>query len=362
MARRLRTTALALALLIGPSAGVSQSASFPSSRLLKEPDAWYRSEAGKTVIDRVLSNQSDLGAWPKNVDTSAKPFEGNRSKIQGTFDNGATTGEVRFLARAFRLTGEERCRAAVVKAIDQILTAQYPTGGWPQFYPPGTGYHRHITFNDDTMVRLLELLREVGRSDEFASLDKPRREAALRAFNAGIRCIVRCQVVVDGKPTVWCAQHDEKTLEPRKGRTFEPISLSGSESAGILMLLMSLEKPDPEVVKAIEAGVRWFEGAKLVGIRLDRSGGDLKVVKDPSAPALWPRFVEIGTGRPIFSGRDGVIKYDIAEIDPERRNGYAWYGTWGGKVADRYARWRLAEGSAALVPGQGRLVYRIRPV
>lgn len=304
MARRLRTTALALALLIGPSAGVSQSASFPSSRLLKEPDAWYRSEAGKTVIDRVLSNQSDLGAWPKNVDTSAKPFEGNRSKIQGTFDNGATTGEVRFLARAFRLTGEERCRAAVVKAIDQILTAQYPTGGWPQFYPPGTGYHRHITFNDDTMVRLLELLREVGRSDEFASLDKPRREAALRAFNAGIRCIVRCQVVVDGKPTVWCAQHDEKTLEPRKGRTFEPISLSGSESAGILMLLMSLEKPDPEVVKAIEAGVRWFEGAKLVGIRLDRSGGDLKVVKDPSA-----RCSGLGlsrSGRVDRSFRDGT--------------------------------------------------------
>jgi hypothetical protein len=27
------------------------------------------------------------------------------------------------------------------------------------------------------------------------------------------------------------------------------------------------------------------------------------------------------------------------EIGSERRNGYAWYGTWGEKVAAHYARW-----------------------
>ena len=41
----------------------------------------------------------------------------------------------------------------------------------------------------------------------------------------------------------------------------------------------------------------------------------------------------------VFCGRDGVKKYDIAEIEPERRNGYAWYGTWGKKVAEDHARW-----------------------
>ena len=43
--------------------------------------------------------------------------------------------------------------------------------------------------------------------------------------------------------------------------------------------------------------------------------------------------------RPIFSGRDSVIKYDIAQIEPERRNGYAWYGGWGSKVAAGYKKW-----------------------
>ena len=35
-----------------------------------------------------------------------------------------------------------------------------------------------------------------------------------------------------------------------------------------------------------------------------------------------------------------MIKYDIANIEAERRNGYAWYGGWGSDVASRYSRWK----------------------
>ena len=38
-----------------------------------------------------------------------------------------------------------------------------------------------------------------------------------------------------------------------------------------------------------------------------------------------PRFSDLQTGKPIFSGRDGIIKSSITEIEAERRNGYAWY-------------------------------------
>jgi PelA/Pel-15E family pectate lyase len=68
--------------------------------------------------------------------------------------------------------------------------------------------------------------------------------------------------------------------------------------------------------------------------------GDKKIVRDDSAPPLWARFYEIETDRPIFAGRDGVKKYDLAEIEAERRNGYAWYGNWGTAVAERYAAWK----------------------
>ena len=49
---------------------------------------------------------------------------------------------------------------------------------------------------------------------------------------------------------------------------------------------------------------------------------------------------ETGTNRPVFCGRDGMIKYDIANIEAERRNGYAWYGGWGSDVASQYSRWK----------------------
>lgn len=331
--------AAGLVSLLIASEVLAKSFSWPT--YAKKTDDWYRSAEGTRAAENVLSNQTDAGDWPKNIDTSEKPFTGDRAKLAGTFDNGATTGELRFLARAFRATGQTRYREAFTRGLDHLLAAQYPTGGWPQHSPTGTQYHRHITFNDNTMLNILEFLRDVGgRSEEFAFVDSGRRSASARAFDAGIACIVKCQVAVDGKLTVWCAQHDERTLEPRPARKFELVSLSGSESAGILMLLMSLDNPSPEVRRAVHAGARWFEANKLTGIRQEMKNGDRVIVADPAAPPLWARFYQIGTNRPFFCGRDGVMKFDIAEIEPERRNGYAWYGTWGNKVANAYAKWQ----------------------
>lgn len=314
------------------------SAAF-STGLIKKPDAWFASGEGKATTANILSWQSVGGSWPKNQDTTQKPFKGDREKLQGTFDNGATTDELRFLARAFNATGDKGCEAAFLAGFDCILKSQYPNGGFPQYYPLSKQYHRHITFNDNSMVRLLEFLRETTTNKTYAFLDLPRRTAAAKAFNRGIDCIVKCQIAVDGKPTVLCAQHDEVTLAPADARAYELKSLSGSESAGILRLLMSLEKPSPEIVRSIKAGVAWFDSAKIEGIRIEKINGDRKMIKDSSAPPLWARFYEIETQRPYFCDRDGVKKYNISEIGAERRNGYAWYGNWGANVAKDYSTW-----------------------
>jgi PelA/Pel-15E family pectate lyase len=309
-------------------------------KLAANDDAWFKGAAGQSAISNVLSWQSAQGSWPKNQDTSRSTSQREPTKIAGTFDNGATTGELRFLARAFSATGDSRCRTTVLKGLDHILAAQYPTGGWPQYFPPGKQYHRHITFNDGSTVRLLEFLREVADAPQFAFVAAPRRQAARAAFDRGIQCILRCQVMVDGKPTAWCAQHDEVDFSPRPGRAYELVSLSGSESAGILALLMSLENPAPAVVRAIEGGAAWFAAAKLTGLRVTKVNGDRVVVTDPSAASLWARFYDIGSNRPIFCGRDGVRKTTLAEIERERRNGYAWYGNWGEGVARQFAAWQ----------------------
>jgi PelA/Pel-15E family pectate lyase len=317
-------------------------------RFLKRPAAWFASEEAGGIADNILSYQADLGGWPKNVDTTAKKFVGDRASLKPTFDNDATTDELRFLARMYGATKNPRYRTAFQRGFDYILKAQYPTGGWPQFYPPSKQYHRHITFNDNAMVRLMQFLQETSTSDLYAFLAPADRDAAHRAFDRGIECILKCQIRMNGKLTAWCAQHDENDYRPRPGRTYELVSLSGAESVGIVRLLMSLDRPSPEVMQAIEGAVAWFEAAKLKGIRVavendpnSPSGRNRVVDSDATAPPMWARFYEIGTNRPIFSDRDGIAKHNLAEIGYERRNGYAWLGYWPQKLLEvEYPAWK----------------------
>jgi PelA/Pel-15E family pectate lyase len=315
---------------------------------LRKPDEWFSSADAKNAAANILSFQSDLGGWPKNVDTAAAPYSADRALLKPTFDNGATTDELRFLARIFDATHDVNYRDAFERGFDYILKAQYPTGGWPQFYPPDHAYHRYITFNDDAMVRLMEFLREACSSDRCGFLDDARRTAARNAFERGIACILKCQIKVDGKLTAWCAQHDERDYSPRPGRSFELLSLSGNESVDIVRLLMSLDHPTPQIIESINGAVAWLGAAQIRGIRvIDRpdaaapKGFDRQVVEDPSAPPLWARFYEIGTNRPIFSDRDGVAKRQLSEIGYERRNGYKWLGNWPKRLIEQeYPRWK----------------------
>jgi pectate lyase len=308
--------------------------------LSKRPATWFGSDEGRAALDCMLSWQSEYGDWPKNTNTAAKPYTGDRAKIEGTFDNGATTGELRTLAHAFQATGDTRYEKAFLKGFDHLVKAQYANGGWPQYFPLRTGYYSHITFNDHCMVRILEFLTEATTDKPYDFLDQDRRLAATRAIGRGIDCIVQCQVVVRGVPTVWCAQHDAVTLAPAKARSYELASLSGSESAGILKYLMSLDAPDPKVIRSVKAGMVWFEAAKIQGIRVEKIDGDRQVIEDPKAAPVWARFYEIETNRPFFCDRDGIPKYALKEIGSERRNGYGWYGNWGDSLANMYAKWK----------------------
>lgn len=310
-----------------------------AEHLLRKSDDWFSTEEGKKAVDNILSWQTEQGDWPKNQDTIGQSFAGKTNAMAGTFDNGATTGELRVLARAFRVTGIEVYRDAFYRGFDHIIRAQYPNGGWPQFFPLSKEYHRHITFNDGTMIRVIELLRDSTTEKDFSFLNHERKETAKTAVQRGIDCILKCQVVVSGKKTVWCAQHHAQTLQPVKARSYELPSLSGAESAGILLFLMSIEKPSPEITSAVNAGAEWFDAVKIEGYRYHKGNSDQTLTKDPNASPLWARFYEIETNRPIFSDRDVVVKYDLNQVGSERRHGYAWYGPWGVNVRKEHAKW-----------------------
>jgi PelA/Pel-15E family pectate lyase len=323
---------------------------------LKQRPEWYAGEEAVRVADNLLLFQRDSGGWPKNIDMAAVLTERQKADLvaqkredDSTIDNDATFTQLSFLARVYAAKKLERHRTAFFNGMDYLLKAQYDNGGWPQYYPLRRGYYTHITYNDGAMVGVLNLLRDIARGkSEYAFVDEGRRLKADRAVERGVECILKTQVVVDGKRTIWGAQHDEVTLAPAPARKFEPVSLASKESVGVVRFLLGIEHPDARVVEAVESAIAWFKGAQLGGIRWvekpdsTRAGGfDHAVVSDANAPPLWARFYEIGTNRPVFEGRDNVVRYNVSEIEPERRNGYGWYTDDPAKLLDKdYPAWR----------------------
>jgi PelA/Pel-15E family pectate lyase len=320
--------------------------------ILRQPDSWYASAEGRRIADVVLQHQRTSGGWPKDTDMTRPPepavLDAAARRPDSTIDNGATVTEIRMLARVFSASGEARYRAAVVRGIDYLLAAQYPDGGWPQFFPLRDDYSRHITFNDNAMVGAMSVLDDVARGRAPLDVaDAAGRDRARAAVARGVDIILRTQIRVNDQLTAWCAQHDEVTLEARGARTYEHPSLSGQESVGIVRFLMTRERPDVRIVRAVDSAVAWLRQVRLSGLRVERRRDaatgldDVVAIHDANAPPIWARFYEIGTNRPIFSGRDGAVRRALADIEQERRSGYAWYGSWPQLLVEQeYPAWR----------------------
>ncbi len=326
--------------------------------------ARYDLSDGVAIADNVLLFQKENGGWPKNHDMRAvltedqrKSVAASRSAVNTTFDNGATYSHVSFLAEAQLRTGESRFRDACLRGIDFMLAAQNRNGGWPQFYPDTGGYRRFITFNDGAMIGVMAVLLRIEHGDSaFAFVDEERRDRVRASLARGVDCILRCQVVQDGRPTVWCQQHDDRDYRPRGARTYEPAALASVESAEIVGFLMRIERPDAGVAAAIRDAAEWLDGSAIRGIRVETvkaptvqyqhhtSSEDVVVVADPEAGPLWARYYELGTNRPLFCNRDGRMVYSLEEVDRERRTGYAWYSGAPQAILAGYSAWVARSG------------------
>jgi PelA/Pel-15E family pectate lyase len=325
----------------------------------KMPAEWYGSDEAKLVAENVLLCQKDIGGWAKNkpyhhvfTESEKAQFIEEKGEVGATFDNGATINELAFLAKVYTTFKDDRYKQAFNNGLDYIFVAQYENGGWPQFYPFRTGksvaYASQITYNDNAMVNIMLFLKDVYSDEpDFVAfqITSDTKAKAQSAFDKGVGCILKSQIIVNGKPTVWCAQHDAVTLAPTNARKYELASYSGSESVGITQLLMNIKNPSAEIIAAVEGALAWFESHKIEGIRLDSETDaegkkNVVVVEDKSAPALWARFYDLETEKPYFCDRDGIKKATLAEIGSERRNGYDWYTDAPSKLFKKYPDWK----------------------
>jgi len=335
--------------------GVLNAQILSNNQVLQQKDsAFFQTQESRRIGDQLLLYQRDTGGWPKNVNmvvplTAAQKDSVIQQKMRlddSTIDNKATTMQMVFLARLYQQTRDDRYAQAFRKAMEFLLGGQYDNGGWPQFWPKNRQYQVHITYNDNAIVNVLKIFRDVMKNKEpFDNdlVDEQIRERTAKAFDKGIDCILATQIVVNGEPTVWCQQHDAVTLKPAKARAYELPSFCTQESANLTFLLMQISKPDKRIVRAVNGAMKWFDEHKITGYKLEKckvdGKTDLCLVEDSTASPLWARYYDLEKSEPFFCDRDGQPKRSIQEIGYERRNGYGWYNDQPQGLYERYETW-----------------------
>jgi hypothetical protein len=122
----------------------------------------------------------------------------------------------------------------------------------------------------------------------------------------------------------WAQQYNEY-LQPAWARTFEPASLCPAvtiKNVGTLIDLF-LCLGDETLLEPIPDALRW-----LREIRLENG--------------KWARFVEIGTGKPLYYDRGRIRVNSIAELHPERATGYGYETDLSSAIESGAGRYRQA--------------------
>jgi len=305
------------------------------------------------LADNIVSWQMPHGGFYKLPSKYAARWDGKAPRSGwlgngvelGTIDNDATVNEILVLGDVYARTGNAAYRDSARRAMDFLLTMQYPSGGFPQVYPSrgASSYSNHVTFNDNAMVRALLLIDRAARREAplAGDLFTPEQHARLQpALAQAVDFILRAQIVQDGVKTVWCAQHDPVSYAPVTGRSFELPSKSGAESALITQFLMTRPQ-SPQVAAAVRAALAWYrrDSVQAKDMAFDprntRALGVSPFVRSPGN-TVWYRFYDLANDTPFFSGRlptdkpPGVGKqYDIMKVGAESRYTYQWGGSYG---------------------------------
>lgn len=238
-----------------------------------------------------------------------------------TLDDNVTQAAVRLLMRVDRELGfrDGKIHGAAMFALDSLIEAQYPNGAWPQrfehpsdpakffvkkaSYPeswswewPGEDYQTHYTFNDNTICDIIDMFLEAARI-----YGEHKYQAAAEK---GGDFILLAQMP-EPQPA-WAQQYDAE-MHPAWARVFEPPSVTGGESQGILKMLMVLyrETDKRKYLDAVPKALDYLQRSVLpepeepseIYRRAARGGG----------PVL-ARFYELRTNRPLYVTKGTQIR------------------------------------------------------
>lgn len=316
----------------------------------------------RAIADNLLLLQRDHGGWVQNRDplqvltpADVEALRAEKAETGGSFDNRNVYTQIEYLMGAHARLGDKRYLEGAKRGLDYLLANQMQAcGGWPHTVPPQSAYQGRITVADEVFSGPLTLLRRIAEARApMDGFDEETRAQAAAALARGEACLLKLQVRQGETLAGWAGQYDPVTLQPMGGRSFELPGMVSEETVAILHYLMSIEAPSPEIIASVKGAAQWLERVKLTGVRLETvpldqtaeyqfhdADFDRRLVEDPGAPPLWARFYDLEDNSVVLANRDGIRVERYEQIDPERRTGYSWYGTWPARlVAREYPSW-----------------------
>ncbi len=316
----------------------------------------FSTDSIEAIGRNFVKYQNPDGGWPKNMDWLANinvdslKHTLTEHALTSTFDNDNTHPQIEFLSKLYYNTGNDIFKESAKKGLEYIINTQRPSGGWRGWDVDA------ITFNDNVMTGIMHLLLDIKENkSQYQWISKSLKEKLIEAEEKALSTILKCQIVVNNKKKGWCQQHSHETFKPVKARTYELPSIASKETTAIIQLLMRVAKPNDSIYTSIKDAIQWLEESKLHNIRIKdiqvpkgtykgvNLDIDRVVINDSTAPPIWARFYEIETNKPFMCTRAGKKVYSLAEVNPERRAGYGWYGYWPEELlSNEYPKW-LAE-------------------
>lgn len=282
-------------------------------------------QTAQEAAQALLYGQLESGGWTNAIDfdsngSQVSAYRNGKGKAKGknfsTLDDGITQATLRFLMRVEKASSGkvEGLKEALDVALNALLAAQFPNGGFPQGwmapvekrpvvkaqYPDYDwrtenrikNYWEHYTLNDGVCGQVAATLEDVVT----VRGDMRGRQSLIRLGE-----FLLLAQMPEPQPG-WAQQYDAE-MRPIWARKFEPPAIAGRETEDAMLTLIRIAKLTREArfVAPIPAARAYLQKSLLPDGRLSR-------------------YYELKTNRPLYMTEDYQLTHDARDLPKH----YGW--------------------------------------